>query len=135
MDGTAKGTSYLNPFMTDYSAFAFPTLSTSFLSLQNMLDNYYEKKQCYEKQIYSLESENAKMFRHIKILEKRCKLTDITHSNTVNFVLNNHTNIKVVLVNLVAKYNNNLDFIDLIQEKIEMINVNIKTLNKYTSFP
>ena len=135
MGDSSSNPTYLNPFMPDYSAFTFPTLSTSFLSLTNMLNNYHEKKQYFEKQIYKLETENAKMLTHMKVLQKRYDLTDITHSNTTNFVLNNHKNIKHVLENLIAKYNNNLDYIDLIQEKIEIIEANIKTLNKYTSFP
>jgi hypothetical protein len=102
--------------------------------LNQLLECHIEEEKYLKKQIYELEFINIKLLKNIIFLDKRCNFVNITHSNTINFILQNYRQLKHVLDNLVIMYNNNLNHINSTKEKIFDINLYINKLKSNINY-
>ena len=89
------------------------------------------EKKCIEKLLSSLESINMNLLRYIHFLNKQYCVINITHNNTINFLMQNKLQLKQLLDKLAFVYNNNLYNINLITKKINIINL---TTTMFTPF-
>jgi hypothetical protein len=90
------------------------------LGINNLL---IKEKKNIEKHIGSLEYINNNILRFIHFLNKQYYLINITHNNTINFIMQNKLQLKHLLDKLVFVYNDNLYNINLIKKKINIINL------------
>jgi hypothetical protein len=95
-------------------------------------NNYYDslnnnfligEKNCIEKIVNRLECINMNILRYIDFLNKKSYVINITHNNTINFIMQNNSQLKKLLDKFVFVYNNNLYNINLIKNKINIINL------------
>lgn len=86
---------------------------------------YIEDKKNLEKYLYNIELINIQLLKKILFLNKICYFVNITHSNTINFIMKNNKNLKYLLDNYMFYYNKNLNKINLTKKKIDIINSNI----------
>jgi hypothetical protein len=104
--------------------------------LNILIKTHMNEQKYYEKKLYDTELSNIKLLQYINLLNKKCNLENTTHSNTINFILQNYRQLRYVLNNLLIIYNNNLNYITLTKEKIYDITISINTLksniNDYT---
>jgi hypothetical protein len=89
------------------------------------------EKKCIEKHLSSLECININILRYIHFLNKKCCVINISHNNTINFIIQNQLQLKQLLDKLTFVYNNNLYNINLITKKINIINL---TTTMFTPF-
>ena len=68
------------------------------------------------------------VIHYIYFLDKRCNFVNITHSNTINFIIAHYRELKHLLDNAIYIYNKNLYNISLLNEKIYDINITINNL-------
>jgi hypothetical protein len=80
-------------------------------------------KKYVEKHIGSLEYININILRYINCLNKQYYLINVTHSNTINFIMKTQLQLKQLLEKLIVIYNDNLYNINLITKKINIINL------------
>jgi hypothetical protein len=98
------------------------------LCINNLL---IKEKKYIEKHICSLEYINNNILRFINFLNKQYYVINITHNNTINFIMQNKLQLKHLLDKLVVVYNDNLYNINLIKKKINIINL---TTSMFTPF-
>jgi hypothetical protein len=98
------------------------------LGINNLL---IKEKKNIEKHIGSLEFINNNILRFINFLNKKYYVINITHNNTINFIMQNKLQLKHLLDKLVVVYNDNLYNINLIKKKINIINL---TTSMFTPF-
>ena len=98
--------------------------------LKELIDTYNQEKNHYKLQIYKLELENYKLLQPIYFLDMKCRFINITHNNTINFIMTNYSQIKSILDRLLNIYNKNIDDINFCKEKIYNI---ISTINALKS--
>ena len=63
------------------------------------------------------------ILRYINFLNKQYYVINITHNNTINFILQNKLYVTKLLDKYVLVYNDNLYNINLIKKKINIINL------------
>jgi len=90
---------------------------------------YIEDKKNMEKYLYNIELINIQLLKKICFLNKICYFVNIKHSNTINFIMKNHKNLKQLLDNYMFYYNKNLNKINLTKKKIDIIDSNILYIN------
>ena len=87
-----------------------------------------DTNECYTEEminkIYNLEYDNYLILRDIKLYDKTFNY-NITHNNTKNFIMGNNRQIRYLLDKMIHMYNENMYKIDLIKEKIYVINKSI----------
>ena len=91
----------------------------------DILDNnlLITEKKSIEKCLNSLECINMNILRYINFLNKQYYVINITHNNTINFILQNKLYVTKLLDKYVLVYNDNLYNINLIKKKINIINL------------
>jgi len=91
----------------------------------NYLNNdlLFTEIKCIEKYLNSLEYININILRYINCLNKQYYLINVTHSNTINFIMKTQLQLKQLLEKLIVIYNDNLYNINLITKKINIINL------------
>ena len=91
----------------------------------DILDNNFliTEKKSIEKCLNSLECINMNILRYINFLNKQYYVINITHNNTINFILQNKLYVTKLLDKYVLVYNDNLYNINLIKKKINIINL------------
>jgi hypothetical protein len=65
------------------------------------------------------------LLKNIRFLNKICCFKNITHSNSVNFIMKNYRPLKQLLNNYIIIYNDNLNKIIITKKKIDNIDSNI----------
>lgn len=108
--------------------------SNSKSNLKELIEEYTKEKKYFENQLYQIELDNFKLLQYIHFLDKRCYFINLTHSNTINFIIANYRQLKNILDKLVIIYNNNLEYIKFNKEKIYNINMTINTLKLNMSY-
>jgi hypothetical protein len=74
-------TSILNSNYFDFS-------NSFYLSdLNQLIEGHIEEQTYFKKQIHKFELINIKLLQNIIFLDKRCNFVNITHSNTINFII------------------------------------------------
>ena len=91
----------------------------------DILDNNFliTEKKSIEKYLNGLECINMNILRYINFLNKQYYVINITHNNTINFILQNKLYVTQLLDKYVLVYNDNLYNINLIKKKINIINL------------
>ena len=91
----------------------------------DILDNNFliTEKKSIEKYLNGLECINMNLLRYINFLNKQYYVINITHNNTINFILQNKLYVTKLLDKYVLVYNDNLYNINLIKKKINIINL------------
>jgi hypothetical protein len=102
--------------------------SNTIYTNNELIEAYIEEKRYLEKQIYDIEINNISVIHYIYFLDKRCNFVNITHSNTINFIIAHYRELKHLLDNAIYIYNKNLYNISLLNEKIYDINITINNL-------
>jgi hypothetical protein len=93
---------------------------------ENDLEKYYiQERKNMEKYFYDMKNVTKKLLRNIRFLNKICCFTNITHSNSVNFIMKNYRPLKQLLNNYIIIYNDNLNKIIITKKKIDNIDSNI----------
>ena len=123
MKNTIRGSysSILNWKMFDFS-------NTIYKNNNELIEEYVEEKNYLQKQIYDIEINNIGLLQYISFLDKRCSFINITHNNTINFIIAHYRELKHILDNAIFIYNKNLYNIGLLNEKIYDINITINKL-------
>ena len=123
MKNTIRGSyaTILNWKMFDFS-------NTIYKNNNELIEEYVEEKNYLQKQIYDIEINNIDLLQYIYILDKRCSFINITHNNTMNFIIAHYRELKNILDNAIFIYNKNLYNIGLLNEKIYDINITINNL-------
>lgn len=96
--------------------------------LKKIIESYVEEMIYIENHITQLEVDNIRLLQHIYFFDRRCYLSNITHSNTINFIMTNYRQLKHILDRLLFMYNKNLEYIMTNKEKIYNIIRNINSL-------
>jgi hypothetical protein len=86
--------------------------------IKNTIKYLIYNKTILEENVTKLEYNNSIALRDIKLLDKIYYCTNITHNNTINFILKNNIQIKFLLDKVVSAYNRNSYDIELVKEKI-----------------
>ena len=94
-------------------------------NLQELIDEYDEEKIYMECQLQNLINKNSILSSHINFLNKKYYRLNVTHNNTINFIIKNNQSLKLLLDRLTYIYDKNIYDINLIKEKIYIINSNI----------
>jgi len=102
--------------------------SNTIYTNNELIEAYIEEKRCLKKQIYDIEINNISLIQYIYFLDKRCNFVNITHNNTMNFIIAHYREFKNVLENAIYIYNKNVYNISLLNEKIYDINLTINNL-------
>ena len=91
----------------------------------DILDNNFliTEKKSIEKCLNSLECINMNILRYINFLNKQYYVINISHNNTINFILQHKLQLTQLLDKFVLVYNDNLYNINLIKKKINIINL------------
>lgn len=108
--------------------------SNTIYTNNELIEAYIEEKTYLQKQIYDIEINNISLLQYIHFLEKRCTLVNITHNNTINFIIAHYRELKHVLDNAISIYNKNLYNINLLNEKIYDITITIYNLKLNTYY-
>ena len=102
--------------------------SNTIYTNNELIEAYIEEKRCLKKQIYDIEINNISLIQYIYFLDKRCNFVNITHNNTMNFIIAHYRELKHVLDCTIHIYNKNVYNISLLNEKIYDINMIINNL-------
>jgi hypothetical protein len=102
--------------------------SNTIYTNNELIEAYIEEKNYLQKQIHDIEITNISLLQYIYFLDKRCRFVNITHNNTMNFIIAHYRELKHVLDNAIYIYNKNLYNISLLNEKIYDINITINKL-------
>jgi hypothetical protein len=105
------------------------TISFSNINYLNKLKQLIEE---YTQEKMYFELNNDRILKNIHFLNKRCNFINITHNNTINFIIKNYKEIKHVLDSLVHIYDENSNYINHINIKIYNINRTINNLFQNT---
>jgi hypothetical protein len=97
-------------------------------ALHEIKEEQTEEKKKFQNHIFNIELDNTRLLQHIYFLERICHFVNLKHSNTINFVIANYTQLKHILDRLVIMYNKNLDYINYIKEKIYNIDLSINRI-------
>jgi hypothetical protein len=91
----------------------------------DILDNNFliTEKKSIEKCLNSLECINMNILRYINFLNKQYYVINISHNNTINFILQHKLELTQLLGKFVLVYNENVYNINLIKKKINIINL------------
>ena len=91
----------------------------------DILNNNFliREKICIEKFVNGLECINMNILRYIHFLNKQCCVLNITYNNTINFILQHKLELTQLLGKFVLVYNENVYNINLIKNKINIINL------------
>jgi len=100
----------------------------------NLINNYNEEKKHLENEVYEIEFNNIYLLNCIYFLDRRCNFKNITHSNTINFIIAHYRELKQLLDKTIYNYNKNLYNISLLNEKIYEINMTIYNLKQNFCF-
>ena len=100
----------------------------SYFDVNKIKHQYIEEKNHLEKQMLNIELINIDLLQNIHSLNKRCYFINVTHNNTINFIIANYVNLKKLLDDLMINYNKNVDKIKLLNQKIEYIELKIDRL-------
>jgi hypothetical protein len=122
-DNTIRG-SYASKIDEHYTLY-----ETYIYNSQEVKYEYEEEKKYMEYQLQHLINKNNILLLEIKFLNKKYYCLNVTHNNTINFIIQNIQSLKSLLNRLTYIYNKNRYYIDLIKEKIHIINSNINTCN------
>ena len=89
----------------------------------DIMDNNFliTEKKSIEKCLNSLECINMNILRYINFLNKQYYVINITHNNTINFILQNKLYVTKLLDKYVLVYNDNLYNINLIKKKLILL--------------
>lgn len=99
--------------------------------INSILETIYEytnERNYMEQCLYNIQYINQTLSQKINYLQKRCDLINITHSNTMNFILANYIKLKKLLDNYITVYNNNLDNMLILRNNIYSLNFTIHFL-------
>ena len=91
-----------------------------------------EEKKDIEENIARLEFETSNVFRNILFFDKLYYFyqnQQIKHSNTINVIIKNYSQIKYIFDRLVYIYNRNCNNIITMKEKIHTIDISIDRYN------
>jgi hypothetical protein len=115
--GNTRGIGYMN--YINACEFA------AFNDFSDLIDYYNNEKKHLLFQLECLEIDQGKIVKYIRFLEKKYYLIDVTHNNTINFVLskNNSQSIRRILHFYNKIYRKINDDIKLISSKIRNINL------------
>jgi len=115
--GNTRGIGYMN-YMNACEFGAFNDFS-------DLIEYYNNEKRHLLFHLECLEIDQGKIVKYIRFLEKKYYLIDVTHSNTINFVLskNNAQSIRRILHFYNKMYRKINDDIKLISSKIRNINL------------
>lgn len=113
-------------YMVNYPNFIYSNYYIN--NTEELLEIYYEEKINLKNQEYNIKSINIKLLEKIHLFKKRCDLTNISHSNTINFILKYYSNLQQLIDKYIITYNKNLYKINLIEQKIYNIDLTIHTL-------
>lgn len=102
--------------------------------LKKIIEEQIKEKVKFESQILERELDNTRLLQNIYFLDRRCYFINITHSNTINFIIANYRQIKNILDKLIIMYNKNLDYINYLKEKIYSINLSINRLKSNINY-
>ncbi len=108
-----------------------PNILNFNVSHKDYIQSFYDEKKYMEQYIYNLKYTNLQLLQHIHYLNNRCYLKNVTHNNTINFILNNYCQLKKLLTNSMSIYNQNLITIQVVEEEIYSINVIIQSFTNY----
>jgi len=98
---------------------------------ENDLENYYiQERKDLEKYFYKMKNVNKLLLQKIRFLNKISCITNVTHSNTINFIIKNNRQLKQLLNNQIIIFNENLNKIITTKEKIDNIDSNIAYIRK-----
>jgi len=86
--------------------------------IKDTLNSLIYNKIILEENIKKLEYSNNIVLRDIKMIDKIYNCSNITHNNTINFIMKNSAQIKFLLDKVVSTYNRNTYDIELLKEKI-----------------
>ncbi len=86
--------------------------------IKNTINYLLYNKIVLEENIQKLENSNKILLRDIKLLDKICCLNNVTHNNTINFIIKNYSQIKFSLDKFINVYSRNSYEIEIIREKI-----------------
>jgi hypothetical protein len=93
---------------------------------ENDLEKHYiQERKNMEKYFYDMKNVTKKLLKNIRFLNKICCFKNITHSNSVNFIMKNYSPLKQLLNNYIIIYNDNLNKIIITKKKIDNIDSNI----------
>ncbi len=113
----------------NWNIFDFP-INNNISYKEELINEYIEEKKYLEKQIYEIEVNNINLLNNIYFFNKRCNYINITHSNTINFIIAHYRELKHILDKLIYIYNKNIYNINLLNEKIYEINMMIYNLKE-----
>jgi hypothetical protein len=65
--------------------------------IKNTINYLLYNKIVLEENIKKIENSNNVLLRDIKLLDKICCLNNVTHNNTINFIIKNYSQIKFSL--------------------------------------
>jgi hypothetical protein len=83
-----------------------------------ILPNYDNQINKLEQDILELEKNNINIVKNIYSLDKLLKIKNIKHSNTINFMILNYTQLNHTLYRLIKLYNINIYSIYVKQQEI-----------------
>lgn len=91
----------------------------------DIFDNIFliTEKKSIEKHLNGLEYINMNILRYINFLNKKYYVINMSHNNTINFIIQNKLQLTTLLDKYVLVYNDNLYNINLIKKKINIINL------------
>jgi hypothetical protein len=93
----------------------------------DILDNNFliTEKKGIEKYLNGLECINMNILRYINFLNNQYYVINITHNNTINFLLQHKLQVTRLLDKYMLVYNDNLYNINLIKKKINIMNLTV----------
>jgi hypothetical protein len=97
---------------------------------QQKINDLIEDINILERHIDNIEYTNSYLLKDIKFLDKIYNYDNITHNNTINFIMKNSRNIKFMLDKIINAYEKNIYKIELLKERIIYMN---KTIYIYNS--
>lgn len=100
----------------------------SYCDVNKIKHQYIEEKNNLEKQMANIELINIDLLQNIHSLNRRCYFINVTHNNTINFIIANYINLKKLLDDLISNYNNNVDKMKLLKQKLQYIELTIDKL-------
>lgn len=99
-----------------------------YVDVHKIKHKYIEEIIHLEKKIFNIELINIDLLKNIHSLNKRCYFINVTHNNTINFIIANYVNLKKLLEDLIFNYNKNIDNINLLKQQIQYIELKIDSL-------
>jgi len=112
----------------NWNIFDFYDTNNNISYKDELINKYVKEKKYFEKQIHDIKIYNINILNNIYFFNKRCNFINITHSNTINFIINHYKEIQYILDKLIYIYDKNIYNINLLNEKIYELNMTIYNL-------